>query len=170
MQQEDGEVHRNTKLQDRCQCFRNVADLAEENVRAEVIDDWEQHAEHEDKRHNRFFQAEEQNQQRSAHSAKDIQGHFFIDEALGIFQNSRHTTDEAIFIQDVLDLLLRVHRSGICARGIELNDEHRCAGIVIEELLNIARKHFLRRRHIDKIARPHDLLYAFDPFKIAFQF
>ena len=68
-------------------------------LRAEVIDDWEQHAEHEDKRHNRFFQAEEQNQQRSAHSAKDIQGHFFIDEALGIFQNSRHTTDEAIFIK-----------------------------------------------------------------------
>ena len=45
--------HRNTKLQDRCQRFRNVADLAEETVRAEVIDAWEQHAEHDDKRQRR---------------------------------------------------------------------------------------------------------------------
>ena len=157
VQQEDGEVHRNAQLQHGGQRLGDVADLAEEDVRAKVVHDGEQQAQHEQHRGDGALQREEQHQHTGAHSAQDIQRHLLIDQGLGVLQDDAHAAKEGILPEHFLDLLDRVHRLVAGAWAVEPDDEH--GGIIFaeHELLYVRREHLGGDAGVDHIAQPEGL-------------
>ena len=168
MQQEDGEVHRNTQLQHGGQCLGDVADLPQKDVGAEVVRDGEQQTQHEQQRGEGAFQREKQHQQAGAHGDQDVQGHFLIDQRLGVLQNDAHAAEEAVLAQQLFDLLDGFHRLVAGAGGVKTDDQH--GGIVFaeHELLHIGRQHGGGDVGVDHIAEPEGLGDAGHVFDLLF--
>ena len=157
VEQEDGEVHRDTQLQHRGKGLGDVTDLTKEDVGAEVVHDGEQKAQHEQQRRDGAFQREEEHQQACTYSAEDVQRHFLIDQGLGVLQNDAHAAEEAVLPEHLLDLPNGVHRLIAGAGAVEPDDEH--GGIIFaeHELLDVRREHFLRHAGVQHIAQPERL-------------
>ena len=157
VQQEDGEVHRNAQLQHGGQCFGDVADLAQEDVGAEVVRDGEQQAQHEQQRGDGAFQREEQHQQAGTYGDQDVERHFLVDQCFGVLQDDAHAAKEAILPQQRFDLFDGVHRLVAGTGSVEADDEH--GGIVLaeHELLHVGGQHLGGDAGIDHIAEPEGL-------------
>ena len=157
VQQEDGEVHRHAQLQHGGQCFGDVADLAQEDVGAEVVRDGEQQAQHEQQRGDGAFQREEQHQQAGTHGDQDVERHFLVDQCFGVLQDDAHAAEEAVLAQQRFDLADGVHRLVAGAGCVEADDEH--GGIVLakHELLHVGGQHLGGDAGIDHIAEPEGL-------------
>ena len=168
MQQEDREVHRNAQLQHGGKRLGDVADLSQQDVGAEVVRDGEQQAQHEQQRGDGAFQREEQHQQAGAHGDQDVQGHFLIDQRLGVLQNDAHAAEEAVLAQQLFDLLDGFHGLVAGAGGVKADDQH--GGIVFaeHELLHIGRQHGGGDVGVDHIAEPEGLGDAGHGFYLLF--
>ena len=160
VQQEDGEVHGHAQLKHRGQRLGDVADLAQEDVGAEVVGNGERQPQHKDEGHHRALQAEEQHHQRAAHRAQHVQRDLLVDQGLGVRQNGGHTADEAILAQDRLDLLNGGHGLGAGAGALKLHQQHGCAAVVVEKVPHIGRKHLAGNGHVQHIAGPYHLAHA----------
>ena len=149
IQQENGVIHRNTQLQHGGQCFGDVADLAQQDVGAEVVRDGEQQPQHEQQRGDGAFQREEQHQQAGTHGDQDVERHFLVD-------------------QQRFDLADGVHRLVAGAGCVEADDEH--GGIVLaeHELLHVGGQHLGGDAGIDHIAEPEGLGNAGHGFYLLF--
>ena len=157
VQQEDGEVHRNAQLQHGGQCFGDVANLAQEDVGAEVVRDGEQQAQHEQQRGDGAFQREEQHQQAGTYGDQDVERHFLVDQCFGVLQDDAHAAKEAILPQQRFDLADGVHGLVAGAGSVKADDEH--GGIVLaeHELLHVGGQHLGGDAGIDHIAEPESL-------------
>ena len=157
VQQEDGEVHRNAQLQHSGKRLGDVTDLPQKDVGAEVVRDGEQQTQHEQQRGEGAFQREEQHQQAGTHGNQNVQGHFLIDQCLGVLQNDAHAAEEAVLAQQLFDLLDGFHGLIAGAGGVKADDQH--GGIVFaeHELLYIGRQHGGGDVGVDHIAEPEGL-------------
>lgn len=162
VQEEDREIHRHAELQNGRQRLGDVADLPEEDIRTEIVGDREEHARHEQQRDHRLPEAQKQDQQRGAHRTQDVERHLLLHQRARILEDRRHAADKAASRKRILDFALRRHRDLVRARVFKLYDQHGRAAVVVKELLQIVGQHFLRRRHIDDVARPHHALHALD--------
>ena len=160
VQQEDGEVHRDTQLQHGGQCFGDVADLAQKDVGAEVVRNGEQKTQHEQQRGDGAFQRKEQHQKAGTHGDQDVHGHFLIDQCLGVLQDNAHTAEEAVLAQQLFDLSDGFHGLVAGAGGVKADDQH--GGIVFaeHELLHIGGQHLGGDAGVDHIAEPEGLGHA----------
>ena len=160
VQQEDGEVHRNAQLQHGGKRLGDVADLAQQDVGAEVVRNGEQKTQHEQQRGDGAFQREEQHQQAGTHGDQDVHGHFLIDQCLGVLQDNAHTAEEAVLAQQLFDLLDGFHGLVAGAGGVKADDQH--GGIVLaeHELLHIGGQHLGGDAGVDHIAEPEGLGHA----------
>ena len=160
VQQEDGEVHRDTQLQHGGQCFGDVADLAQKDVGAEVVRNGEQKTQHEQQRGDGAFQRKEQHQKAGTHGDQDVHGHFLIDQCLGVLQDNAHTAEEAVLAQQLFDLSDGFHGLVAGAGGVKADDQH--GGIVFaeHELLYIGGQHLGGDAGVDNIAEPEGLGHA----------
>ena len=168
VQQEDGEVHRNAQLQHGGKRLGDVADLPQKDVGAEVVRDGEQQTQHEQQLGDGAFQREEQHQQAGAHGDQDVQGHFLIDQRLGVLQNDAHAAEEAVLAQQLFDLSDGFHGLVAGAGGVKADDQH--GGIVFaeHELLHIGRQHGGGDAGVDHIAEPEGLGNAGHGFYLLF--
>ena len=161
VQQEDGKVHRNPQLQHGGQSLGDVADLAQEDVGAEVIPDGEDHAQHEDQRHHRFLHAQEQHHQTGAHRAEDVQRHLLIDQRPGILQNGGDTADETALVQQLFDGILGRHGHRMGAGVIKLYHQQGGPAVAVEKAADIRRQHLFGGGHIQQVVRPQHGAHPF---------
>ena len=156
MQQEDGEVHGHTQLQHRGQRLGDVGDLPQKPVAAEVVENGEGDAGHEQQRRGGLLDTEEQQNQAASHGAEDVQRHLPVDEVFGVGEDGRHAADKAVFVQQGFDLVDGLHGGGAGAGVGKFHQQQLGVVFAVEELLHILRQHLSGHRLAQQVAAAHD--------------
>ena len=111
MQQEDGVIHRDTQLQDQSQCLGDIGYLSQKDVGSEVVDDWENDSQNEDKRCYGGLQPHKQYNHTQDDGSYGIQRSFLVHQILGILSDGGKAAQIAFTIGIALDGFNGIHRT-----------------------------------------------------------
>ena len=169
VQQEDGVVHRNTKLKDCYQCLCQIRNLTQENIRSHIIQNGDSDTKQEQNRHNKGssgdFQYDKRKQCRDCH----INRKFLQTQVLDISYNTGHTTDKTLFVYNRTHTCDCLHRL-IRGSGIVKQNQHHRRIFRKENIFQIFWHHTGWYADIRNIIIPEYFFDMFHFFKLIFQF
>ena len=156
--QEDAVIHRHAQLQHRRQRLRNVRNLAQKQVRTQVVHNRNADRSQKDERHQPRIHTETQRNRRQQHSHRNIDRRLTVRKVLRIYKHRTHTGQIALLIADGPDLAYRRHRTVFRSTFIKQNQKHRTVAAV-ERLVHLIRQKFPRNIDARHIIPPDHGLY-----------
>ena len=168
VQQENGIIHGNTKLQDCCQCLSDVWNLTQENITSKIIQDCNTNAEQKQNRNYQRIHCKEQHYQRKAGSNHNVNRHFLKCDLFDISNNACHSTDKTVLWSNLTNLRHSFHGSFWWCCIIKQRDHHSCISVK-KCLSQILRKHFYRNGNIQDTVIPQYFFHVINCFDFLFQ-
>ena len=166
--QEDGIVHGDRQLKDGGECFCNIGDLAEKDIRTEIQNDHHADRKKEDDRGQEAVQQKLHRDERKHDRNRNVDRFLFLAQFLKVRNERGHTGNEALLISDLTDIGDRLHRLvGGCGCIEEYRHDSRVVGV--KRVVQFLREHLHRDRKIQDGIVPNDRLDVFDLFDLRFQ-
>jgi len=166
--QEDGIVHCHAQLQHRRNRLGDVGNGTQEHVGAQVVDDGLADAGQEDERNQIAVHGEGQGDGGKHHRQLHIDRRFLVSQILSVDDDRRRAGQEALLVGQLADVRHRLHR--VVRRGcVVVDDQHQRRIALVEGVINLVRKHFLRHADVRQRVIPDHRLHMVDAFDLRLQ-